>query len=421
NKENIEKTLFLEGISSENLEQCLISLVDITTMKKVEQELIIATKKAEESDRLKSAFLANMSHEIRTPMNAIMGFSQLLNEDGIEPDEKKEFANIINKSGTHLLSLINDILEVAKIDSNQLKVTPTPFNLNRLIDELNLLYAREKEEKNKNHINLIITKSLKNENCNIFTDEVRLRQIFINLLSNALKFTNDGLIHFGYETKNDHILFFVKDTGKGIAKKNQEFIFERFRQEDDGNTRQYGGSGLGLSISKGLINIMDGTIWVESEENVGSTFYFTLPSSIITKEPIFSPKKINPAKVYNFEGKTVLIAEDVDDNMLLIRRNLRKTKATVIEVKNGVDAVKFCQENIQIDLVLMDILMPVMDGLDAAIEIRKTKPYLPIIAISAYAFDDDKDKSMNAGCNGFVTKPLNWTLLLEMIEGYLNK
>ena len=244
------------------------------------QNLKIALSKAEESDRLKTAFLSNMSHEIRTPMNGIIGFSELLDDDFLTSEERQQYTKIINTNGKHLLSIINDIVDVAKIDSNQLTINKDWFYLNHLLNELLVSYNNEKIIRNKENISFILEKEFEDHQSLIFTDDVRLRQILLNLLGNALKFTKEGFIKFGYSLQNDKLCFFVQDTGKGVAKEKQAIIFERFRQEEESYTRQFGGTGLGLTISKGLVELLHGKMWLVSEEGKGASFFFTIPYNI---------------------------------------------------------------------------------------------------------------------------------------------
>lgn len=245
--------------------------------KKALQDLVVALAKAEESDRLKTAFLSNMSHEIRTPMNGILGFSELLDDDDISSEERRKFLDIINSNGQHLLSIINDILDIARIDSDQLVVSKAPLNLHHMLDVLWVSYENTKISMGKEHITIMLEKGLDDDHCILVSDDVRLRQILYNLLGNALKFTKTGYIKFGYTLINNMLQFYVEDTGIGISKENQSLVFERFRQEEETYTRQFGGTGLGLSISKKLVEMLGGEMWMISEQGVGSTFYFTIP------------------------------------------------------------------------------------------------------------------------------------------------
>jgi len=249
---------------------------DITERNNFEESLRSAKEKAEESDRLKSAFLANMSHEIRTPMNGILGFSELLDDEALSHNDRLNYIKVISENSRHLMGVINDIIDISKIDSTQLTINKIPFNLNRLMDDLFMTYENEKILKNKDHLKIVMNKSLSDEDSIIISDDIRLRQVLYNLLGNALKFTKTGFIKFEYIVVDDKLQFMVQDTGKGVAKDNQSIIFERFRQEEVSYTRFFGGSGLGLSISKGLVGLLGGKIWLASEEGVGSTFFFTI-------------------------------------------------------------------------------------------------------------------------------------------------
>lgn len=246
------------------------------------QDLMEALAKAKESEHLKTAFLSNMSHEIRTPMNGILGFSELLDDDTLSNKERRRYLDIINTNGQHLLSIINDVLDIAKIDSNQLVINKIPFNLHQLLDELFVSYENNKVAIGKEHLRFLLEKEFGDNNCTIICDEVRLRQILYNLLGNALKFTQNGFIKFGYKLSDEKLLFFVQDTGKGISKEMQTIVFDRFRQEEESYTRQFGGTGLGLSISKKLVELLGGEMWLVSEQGIGTTFYFTIPFTMIT-------------------------------------------------------------------------------------------------------------------------------------------
>jgi PAS domain S-box-containing protein len=401
---------------------------DITERKQIENDLIKAKENAEESDRLKSAFLANMSHEIRTPMNIILGFLPHLDEDNLPSAERKELISIITHKGKDLITIINDIIDISMIDSHQLTISKTTVNLNALLDAMLLSFENEKVIVEKTNIKISIEKALNNDNSNILTDEVRLSQIFNNLIGNALKFTAEGYIKFGYRVEKENLLFFVEDSGKGIAKEKHGIIWERFRQEEESNSRTFGGVGLGLSISRELVEMLGGKLWFTSHEKSqtddasgGSTFYFTLLDSVLITKPIPVTIPVVSNLTYDFTNKTILVAEDVADNYDVLQFTLVKYNPTLIHAVNGLKAIELCKTNQDIDLILMDIQMPVMDGLTATVEIKKIRPDLPVIALTAHAFMADKARSMAAGCNNFITKPIDYQKLLKMIDHYLRK
>ncbi len=384
-------------------------------------ELVIAKNRAEESDRLKTAFLANMSHEIRTPLNAIMGFSGLLTPD-LKEEILNNYINIINNSGAQLLGIINDIIDIAKIEVGQIKIENSECNLNSILKEL-ITSKKQKflEEKIENKE---IKLSLDNddENFTILTDSIRFKQIIINLVNNAIKFTEKGEIKFGYympgNTNNkkvheNELLFFVKDTGIGINKDQQEIIFERFRQLENSLTKRYGGTGLGLAISKSLVNKLGGRIWVESEPEKGSVFYFTLPYLIQEEKKLTSAENvIIPIK----GGKTILIAEDEPSNYHILEILLSNTKSKLLWARNGQEAIDLFKENKDsIDIILMDIQMPIKNGLVATREIKAMSKNVPILVQTAYALSGDKERFLKAGCDDYISKPIEKDLLFEKI------
>ncbi|MBK7028887.1 MAG: PAS domain S-box protein [Bacteroidales bacterium] len=392
---------------------------DITDRKRNEDVLLTAKKKAEESERLKSAFLANMSHEIRSPMNSIVGFSELIEDEDLPAEQRHEFISIIRNSGKQLLTIINDIIDFAKIDSNQLTISPAEINLNRILDDIMLVAEVEKRNLHKDNVNLISEKGLPDDNCTLLCDEVRLKQILINLTGNALKFTNKGHIKTGYKLDNDNIIFFVEDTGKGIAKEKQEIIFERFRQEEESYTRLYGGTGLGLSISKGLVELLGGKMWLVSDLGVGATFYFSIPSNIWLG---YSAKKetLQTTTIeLDLSGKTILIAEDIESNFRLINHMLKKTNARILYAQDGSEAVDICKQEEQVDLILMDIQMPVMNGFEATAEIKKFLPSVPVITLTAFTLSNESEEILAAGCNDYLTKPIDKVVMLEKVKKYL--
>ena len=287
------------------------------------------------------------------------------------------------------------------------------------MEQLLIKFESEKIRLNKKEVVLKLEKFFENRFANIICDNVRLAQVLNNLIGNALKFTDKGHIRFGYRVDGDFLLFFVEDTGKGISKCNHDLIFERFRQEDESNERNFGGAGLGLSICKGIVELMGGKIWMESIEGNGSTFYFTLPASILVKSEENEVTMVQEKDFYDFTGKTIIIAEDIIENFELIKILLRKTNANLIHAENGADAIQKFKSAEKTDLILMDIRMPVMNGYDATKELKKINPNLPIIALTAHAFSEEKTKCLNAGCDDFISKPIDEKSLLLIIEKFL--
>ncbi len=396
---------------------------EIEERKKTEKELILATQKAMESDRLKSAFLANMSHEIRTPMNAILGFVSLLDNEDLSPEERKSYTVIIQKNSKHLLEIISDIIDISKIESHQLKIKYNKSNVNHLLKSIFVQFNIQKEQFHKKKISISFETELSDSESYIITDELRLTQILNNLLSNALKFTESGEIVFGYSYKGQkYLLFYVRDTGIGIREEKINIIFERFRQSEESNTRDYGGTGLGLSISKGLVELLGGKIGVNSVLGQGSTFYFTIPyNHFEIEETNKEIPKIKSAPQLNLAGKTILIVDDRDDVLKYISILLENTMAELIFSSNGLDAVeKFENNQHAINLILMDIQLPGIDGYEAINRIKKINQTVPIIVQTAYAFSEDKENILNIGCTDYLTKPISKNELFEKIARHIS-
>ncbi|MBN2175367.1 MAG: tetratricopeptide repeat protein [Bacteroidales bacterium] len=395
-------------------------VTDITDRISFIRNLQQAKTVAESSDKLKTAFLANMSHEIRTPMNAIIGFSNLLADPSLSQNKREEYLSHIIQSSNLLLNLIDDIIDISKIEAGQINISNQDVQINTLVRDIYRTFRNVNKNKN---INLNINLPQLSDNYVCKSDPVRLRQILSNLIGNALKFTEKGYVEIGYTIKDiddeSHVEFFVKDSGIGIPVDKQDLIFERFRQVDDSRTRRFGGTGLGLSISKRLVELLGGSIRVVSQEGAGSEFYFTIP---FKREDLIEQEEAEPFSLtkYNWKNKTILIAEDENSNFELIKASIQKTGIKIIRAINGEDAVEVVGKNNSIDLVLMDIRMPKMNGYDATRSIKAIKPGLPVISITAYAMSEDEVKSLEAGCDRYISKPIRPTQLLAVIEGFLD-
>lgn len=392
---------------------------DVTELENTKDELITAKEKAEESDRLKTAFLQNMSHEIRTPMNAIMGFSSLLVDNYNNKPKLENFSEIINLRCNDLLEIINDILDIAKIESGQLPVNIEACNLNALFAELTQFYKEHQKRTGKQQIKFSLQALCEPSDYIIETDKVKLKQIFINLISNAFKFTETGSIIGGCKfDKNGNLVFYVSDTGIGIPPNKQQMIFERFAQVEHGSNRLYGGTGLGLSIVKGLVGLLGGEISLESELGKGSTFYFTIPyktSQMVQNEPLVS---IEP-KEFQFQNKTILVVEDDHYNAEYIKEILSNTGMHILHTSYGNEAIQIAATQSP-DLVLMDIRLPDINGYEATRKIKQHNPKLKIIAQTAYAAQEDNQRAKDAGCIDYISKPLKRGLLLSMINKHLS-
>ncbi|NOR86994.1 MAG: response regulator [Bacteroidales bacterium] len=380
----------------------------------VEQQLKAALEKALESDRLKSAFLSNMSHEIRTPMNGIVGFVNLLNEPDISNNERQEYSEIINRSSQRLQNTINDLIDISKIEAGQIQVSNTEISLNKLFIELFALFNPEAISKE-----LVLKFSHPNsaEQFLVFTDNDKLFGILSNLIKNAIKFTHQGSINLSYQIKGDFLEFFVKDTGVGIPKNRQQAIFNRFEQADIEDANAYEGSGLGLAITEAYVEMLGGEIWLLSKEGVGSEFVFTIPyKSKLTNKEIEQHIDINRQINLKFENLVILIVEDDEICSFFFQTISKGVFQEIIYAKTGKEALEICQNNSNIDVVLMDIKMPVMNGYKATREIRKFNKNVIIIAQTAYALKGDKEKAIEAGCDDYITKPLIKQELLEKIK-----
>ena len=400
-------------ISNPKIEGILLNYHDISQQKITELNLKDALGKAQESDRLKSAFLANMSHEIRTPMNGILGFSSLLKEPGLTGDQQQDYIKIIEKSGNRMLSTINDIIDISRIESGQMDVTISEVNINEQIEYLNTFFKPEAEKKG---IKLSFKRGLSTQESIIKTDREKFYSILTNLVKNAIKYSHKGSIDFGYNLKEERELeFYVKDTGIGIPKERQNAIFERFVQADIEDKDVYEGSGLGLAISNAYSEMLGGTLRVESEVGVGSIFYFTIPYKV-SKKTILRKEESSVDTELKIKKLKILIADDEETAELYLTLVLSKYNKEFFIARKGEQAVESCRNNPDIDLVLMDIRMPDMDGYEATRLIRKFNKDVVIIAQTAFGLIGDREKAIEAGCNEYISKPIKKNELLEKIE-----
>jgi len=382
---------------------------DITEIKKLHDELVTAKNLAEESDKLKTAFLQNMSHEIRTPLNGMLGFAYLLTHDNLHPGKIKEYASTIEKSGQRLLEMLNNLIDISKIESGTLEVNRTEFQLHKLIHDTIKPFEIRAGEKG---IRLISPRDYNRHDLTIVSDSLKIHQILNNLLDNAIKFTQQGTIEVGYVISGHEIIFSVSDTGIGIPITKQSRIFERFYQADMSISRGFEGSGLGLAISCGLVELLKGKIWLESIENKGTTIFFSIPCQLESPVSRTSTEEESSAIKY----KKILVAEDDDFSFTFLEAILEETRAKILRATTGEQAVKYCTDEKDIDLVLMDIKMPVMNGIQATRQIKQLRPGLPVIAQTAYAFASEMEAALDAGCDDYITKPLSVEKLNEILN-----
>jgi len=391
----------------------LAIIEDISERKKLTSELLKAKEKAEESDRLKTAFLNNISHEIRTPFNGLLGFLSIIQDIDTTSSERDQYIGIINQSAERLMNTINGIVEISQIQTAQAQLTISETNISELTDKL---YTSFYPEASKKKIKLIINNGLSKTTDSVFTDSQKLKSILSNLLSNAIKFTKAGTIELSIQYNEDRLKFSVKDTGVGIPENKQQTIFERFMQVDVSDTRLFEGAGLGLSISKAYVEMLGGKIWVESEIDKGSIFYFTIPYIIEQKE-IHDIKIPAPSKEeVSLKKQKILIVEDDDLSEMLITNIVRDHFEKKLYAKTGSEAIEICRNNSDIDLILMDIKMPVMDGYEATRQIRTFNKEIIIIAQTAYSMPGDREKALEAGCNDYISKPYKRALMMKVIN-----
>lgn len=382
------------------------------------REYLVALRKSEESELLKTAFLSNVSHEIRTPMNAILGFSNLLSHPGIGNEEKERFIELINQNGRNLMTLLDDIIDVSKMDSGQLDIKNSKVVLDEFMRDLHSHFSAEAKRKSGDSIKIYYRSSAP-EDLSVLVDSQKLRQVMFQLMGNALKFTDRGFVEFGYSVVDeDQLLFHVKDTGIGIPYGREEDVFKRFSKFNQNRNRLFGGTGIGLSIAQSLVTMMGGRIWVEPQTGKGSLFYFTIPFHKAKPTSQLSADSASLPGMYNWQGRTFLVAEDEEDNFRYIEVALSLSNANLIWARDGKEAVDLFRKKRNIDLVLMDIKMPRLDGYSATRQIRQFSD-VPVIAQTAYSLTDEKDKLIKAGCDDYISKPIGYSDLLYKIHKYV--
>lgn len=401
-------------LNNENFQ--LIILKDISNDKENDAELQRAKRKVEEADRLKSAFLDNLPHEIRTPLHAITGFTSLLGEPELSHEERLEYIKFIQDSSNDILNLMDNIIEIAKLETNQIKPKKEKCYVNNIIDRLLSDTESKQNILEKTQLEIKTSKGNSDPQFMIYSDPERIYQIYSHMLNNALKFTDEGSIEFGYSVTTDNqIMFFVKDSGIGIAEDQQEIIFKKFGKSGNINTNKNRGTGLGLALSKKIVELLNGEIKVESREGEGSAFYFYLP---IEKEQKITISRPSVFGDINWSSKTILVAEDTESNYFFIEAFLERTKVNLLWAKDGNEAVEMFKEN-NVNLILMDIMMPEKDGYDTTREIKQLNPDVPIIAQTALALPDDEEKCYDAGCDYVLVKPINSDDLIASIKRFI--
>ncbi len=396
----------------------LYSFLLIFLFQKIKEDFNREKERAIKSDLMKSAFLANMSHEIRTPMNAIVGFSELLNEED-DPDKRTQYIQIIQSSSGNLLKLINEIVDLSKIEAGEMALSLSSFSVKRIFEEMDRIFSIELAHRNKAHVKLLF--EIDESDYFIFSDPNRLKQILANLLNNAVKHTNEGTITCSCLRQNNTLIFSVADTGTGIPTEDQEKIFDRFTKFNYLNNNAEG-TGIGLSIVEKLVGLLAGKIWLESTWGKGSSFHFTIPYNK-SKDKVI-PKQVKQLRTkltVETNNSTILIVEDDEINALLIKEILKTTFPNFHHVSNGKEAIDWLDNGNECALVLIDMNMPIMNGYEASQHIKKQFPTIKIIAQTANAVLGDRQKSLDAGCDEYLSKPIDQEKLIQTMRDFLVK
>jgi len=393
---------------------------DITKMKQVHDDLVKANNEAKTSNRLKTSFLANISHEIRTPLNSVVGFSNLLLSNDLSPEAREEYVEHINHNSEKLLQIIGDIIDLSRLESSQIEITYEEASVNDIVSEI-VVEARQLIKRSEKPV-ILNMKNMLGENSDlIFTDKIWLKRVLSHLMDNAVKFTLDGSVELSYYKENEDLFFRIKDTGIGIKKENLGRIFEEFRQEIDGHHRPFEGLGIGLTLAKEVVERMGGEIYVQSEKGIGSEFSFSIPyrPAGSTGSKLRSMIADQSALPINWKSRKCLLVDDNKDVLLYLNRILFDTGITVMTARSGAEAIEAIRSNKGIDVILLDMQMPEMNGIEATKEIRKIRKDIPIIAQTAFIFEDDKDIILEAGCDACLIKPIRKEHLLTVMRSFL--
>jgi signal transduction histidine kinase len=423
-KEAIDISTSITNIKDHITKQEIIigTIRDITEQEKFKREITRLKEKTEESNIEKNVFLSNISHEIRTPLNSIIGFSELLNIGNLDAKTRTEYFKIIINQGRQLQKLVDDISELSKYKAGALKINKSPCNFNLLLNELLIRVNQQKKQLNKENVEIKINLP-DNEEIIGYTDSGRITQVLSNLTNTSIYFTDRGYIEIGYyKTEDNKLEFYVKDTGIGFTREEQKYMFDKLLQAQDTIIRKFEGLGLSLTISRGLVKLMGGRIWVESEPASGSTFYFQIPfEELPHADSAEEVDDVSAIKQYKWKDKLILVVEDDEVNYKFLEAVLHNAEAQVIKADNGYQAVDLCKSINKIDLILMDLKLPDISGFEATRQIRKFNRTIPIIAQTALVLENEKDKCINAGCNDQITKPIEIEKLLKKVNKYLSE
>jgi CheY-like chemotaxis protein len=395
-------------------------------IKRLEKELLKTREKANNSEKIKSVFLTNMSHAVRTPMNAIIGFSELIGMEGISPKKKQEFTKIINEKGHQLLSLIDDIIEISKIEAGKIELNYTQIDIDEFFNEIFSTSLLKKIKAGKELLELVLEKNSQDEFGSIQTDPGRLQQIINNILTFCINNTSKGVIRFGYNIKDSKTIeFFVQDSGPGLSKEDQKLIFDYYLELEDITNQRIAGNGLGLTIAKNLLEILGGKITVNADLTKGNEFIFTLPiekpgrtgrsNSSSANEKASALEKLEPV----WKDKVILVVEDDSVNFQFIEALLEKTQVQLLHAENGMQALELCKTISKIDLILMDIKLPDKNGYQITREIKAIRSDIPIVALTAFVINEVKDKCLASGCEDVISKPVEIELFLSLVNKFL--